>query len=325
VRHGQAFTNLASPPRDKTPEELDALTPDGEAAVRELVASLPKQVAMVLASPKGRTRQTAHILAGDEGVTQESALRPLGGESLKEGGERVGRLVQRLRAKVAPATHAVLVTHSDTGALLLGELHGTPLGERMRHHKLATGEMVCVELRGGAQTAARPDASPPPSSAVDLGLPEGVSCGGVAQEVRTDFSVFTQRSFEAALANAGLERTHLAPESATYGKVAPPPRGKARKARPGSTLWTFSTTSDRGGYPEFVRDASGAVYVLERAPRYLDTRIDAQCRCPPPPPGAEPESMSATFRIDGHKKIEYDAKLIDTRYYHAPDACPPPA
>lgn len=168
VRHAQAYKNLASPPADLTPEQLDSLTPAGQAQGRALQASLPPDVAEVRSSPAQRTRQTAELLAGPIPVQVEPRLRPLDGaiswdtrmaawsrgedprpadgESLADGAARAASLIAELRAQLPPGGHAVWVTHGDIAAVLLGELRGTPLLDRPRRDAIETGAMVCLPL-----------------------------------------------------------------------------------------------------------------------------------------------------------------------------------
>lgn len=167
VRHAQAFKNLDPRPEDLTPEQRDSLTPEGEAQARALAARIPAEVALVLTSPASRTQQTAARLAS---VTPrvEPALRPLdgalswdarvaawtrgedprpeGGESLADGAARTGALLARLRAELTPGQVAIVVTHGDVAALLLGELRETPLLERPTREALGEAEMRCEPL-----------------------------------------------------------------------------------------------------------------------------------------------------------------------------------
>ena len=176
VRHAQAFKNLDPRPPGLTPEQLDSLTPEGEAQACALRASVPEGVALVWSSPMHRTQQTAALLALLPPVVVEPDLRPLrsslpwdermaawergedprqeDGESLSDGAERVLALLDRLRDELASGTHAVVVTHGDIASILLGELRGTPLLERLREDMLDTGQLVCLPLTSDASGSA---------------------------------------------------------------------------------------------------------------------------------------------------------------------------
>ena len=167
VRHAQAVKNLDPRPEGLTPEQLDTLTPQGEAQARQLAEDLPPGALTLYTSPAQRTRQTAALL-GRGTPTVEPALRPLdgkvpwdtrvaawtrgedprppGGESLADGAARVDALLDRLRGTVKPGEGAVLVTHGDVASLLLGALRGTPLLQRPTTDTLGTGELQCEPL-----------------------------------------------------------------------------------------------------------------------------------------------------------------------------------
>lgn len=166
VRHGHAYKNLADPPPDMGPADLDQLTERGQAQATALGATLPRPVALIWTSPTRRTRDTARLLALPAPVEVVDDLRSLEGlrwrerkaalaegrdplpdpgESFADGATRARELLSQLRERLAPGQHAVLVTHLDVAAVLLGELAGTPLLERYAHG-LATGEAACVPL-----------------------------------------------------------------------------------------------------------------------------------------------------------------------------------
>jgi len=169
VRHAEAFKNLTPVPDGMKAQDLDALTPRGEADASALAVRLPPRLEVVLSSPTRRTRQTAEGLAGAVRVEVSEALRPLaggplpaprgelwragedprpeGGESLADGQARVVALLDQLRAELPPGGVAVLVTHGPIAATILGELRGAPLLMRHRTDDLATGEMRCLPLR----------------------------------------------------------------------------------------------------------------------------------------------------------------------------------
>jgi broad specificity phosphatase PhoE len=176
VRHAQAYKNLDPRPAGMSPEQLDSLTPDGEAQARALAGALPDGVARLWSSPARRTRQTAERLGLPVPVRVEPALRPLegdlpwdqrmaawsrgedprpeGGESLADGAARADALLRRLRAELEPGEHAAVVTHGDLASILLGELRGTPLLERPRRDTLGTGQMRCLPLGADASAQA---------------------------------------------------------------------------------------------------------------------------------------------------------------------------
>jgi broad specificity phosphatase PhoE len=168
VRHAEAFKNLTPPPEGLTPEQLDSLTPNGEAQTRAASTHLPRGVRVLASSPANRAQQTARGLGLDVEVAIEPALRALegdlawdarvaawsrgedprpdGGESLADGATRVRALLTSLRARVHDGEHAVVVTHGDVAALVIGELRGTALLERPSRHELGTAEVACLPL-----------------------------------------------------------------------------------------------------------------------------------------------------------------------------------
>lgn len=171
ARHGESFRNLDPVPEGLSAEQLDSLTPTGEGQARALRDRLPQPIGLVWASPAGRTQQTARAVAlepellvvpelrsldGELPWSERTAAwargedpRPPGGESLADGQARVQGLLRRVHTALPPGTHALLVTHSDTAALLLGELRGTPLLERPTRDTLGTGEVTCLPLPPG--------------------------------------------------------------------------------------------------------------------------------------------------------------------------------
>lgn len=172
ARHAEAYQNLVPRPAGLTAAKLDSLTARGEEQARGAAKLLPSGVSLVMSSPAQRARQTAVLLGrGPAGraVKVVAALRsldgalawgkrlqafakgqdprPLGGESLADGQARVRTLLAGLRKRLVPGRHALLVTHGDIAALLLGELEGVPLLERPRRNKLGTGALRCLPLR----------------------------------------------------------------------------------------------------------------------------------------------------------------------------------
>ncbi|MCU0674991.1 MAG: histidine phosphatase family protein [Myxococcota bacterium] len=170
VRHAEAFKNLTPPPEGLTPSQLDALTPNGESQARAAGTHLPRRVGVLASSPANRAQQTARGLGLDVEVAIDPALRALdgdlpwdarvaawsrgddprpdGGESLADGAARVRALLTSLRARVRDGEHAVLVTHGDIAALVIGELRGTALLERPSRHELGTAQVACLPLGG---------------------------------------------------------------------------------------------------------------------------------------------------------------------------------
>jgi broad specificity phosphatase PhoE len=177
IRHAEAWKNVEHPP-DMTPEQLDALTPRGEAQARALGAYLAgRGVARVVSSPAGRARATAAIVAeaaGSEraespalaelaaGKTAEGAPvtfgwrvaqwaagddpRPVGGESLEDGARRALAL---LAEQTAGGRSLAVVSHGDVVAALLGEAAGTPIPERWARHEVPTGSVSELVQEGG--------------------------------------------------------------------------------------------------------------------------------------------------------------------------------
>jgi broad specificity phosphatase PhoE len=168
VRHAEAYRNLNPPPPDLTAEQLDTLTPNGEDQARRLASVLPEPVGLLWSSPTKRTRQTAELSGLDKSVALVPELRllegdvswdervrhwqsdkdprPDGGESLADGHARVLTLLERLRAELPEAHHAVVVTHGDIASLIIGELQGTSLLARPTTHTLGSGETLCLPL-----------------------------------------------------------------------------------------------------------------------------------------------------------------------------------
>lgn len=168
VRHAEAFKNLTPPPDGLTAEQLDSLTPNGETQARAAGTRLPRGVRVLASSAANRAQQTARGLGLDVEVAIDPALRPLegdlswdarvaawsrgddprpdGGESLADGAARVRALLTSLRARLRDGEHAVVVTHGDIAALVIGELRGTALLERPSRHELGTAEVACLPL-----------------------------------------------------------------------------------------------------------------------------------------------------------------------------------
>jgi hypothetical protein len=57
-------------------------------------------------------------------------------------------------AQLDPGDHAIVVTHADIAALLVGELRGTPLRERPTTDALGLGEAVCLPLSASGEEVA---------------------------------------------------------------------------------------------------------------------------------------------------------------------------
>jgi broad specificity phosphatase PhoE len=168
VRHAEAFKNLEPPPEGLASADLDSLTPTGETQARALRRRIPRGVTILRASPTNRTAETARLLGldvpaevdedleplagdlswGERALAAERGedLGPVGGESLVDGQARARRLLERVRARLAPGDHAVVVTHGDLAAILIGELHKTPLLERPARHAIGTGEIASVPI-----------------------------------------------------------------------------------------------------------------------------------------------------------------------------------
>lgn len=170
VRHAEAFKNLSPTPPDMSDAQLDTLTETGAAQARQLGQRLPNGVVLLMTSPAQRAQQTAALLGLKLEARVTPSLRPLegtmswearqaqwargedarpagGGESLADGARRVEALLAEVRQKLGPGEHAVMVTHGDVAALLLGELRGTPLLERTTRDTLATGGMRCLPIQ----------------------------------------------------------------------------------------------------------------------------------------------------------------------------------
>jgi probable phosphoglycerate mutase len=168
ARHAESFGNLTDRSPDLSPEQLDTLTPNGEAQARAAGAKLPGEVVNLWTSPKQRAQQTAasyglkakpmintelRPLDGDMTMaTREQAWalggdpRPEGGESLADGAARAESVLGKARALTDAGQTTVLVTHSDLSALILGALQGTPVMERLMTHRLETAEFACAPL-----------------------------------------------------------------------------------------------------------------------------------------------------------------------------------
>ncbi len=165
ARHAEAFRNLNPPPAGMTPDQLDALTPEGEAQAGRAGERLPPGAAAVYSSPARRTRQTATRLGRGEPLVA-AELRPLAGtlsyserlvawqrgddprpadgESQGDGLARVRSLLARLRTEVPPEAHVVLVSHGDIAPLIVGELRGTPPLARPEQEAFETAQVVCL-------------------------------------------------------------------------------------------------------------------------------------------------------------------------------------
>jgi broad specificity phosphatase PhoE len=165
VRHAQAFRNLNPPPAGLTPDQLDALTPNGEGQAGRAGERLPPGAAAVYSSPARRTRQTATRLGRGEPFVAaelrplEGSLsysdrlvawqrgddpRPADGESLDDGLTRIRGLLARLRTEVPADAHVVLVSHGDIAPLVVGELRGTPPLARPEQEAFETAQVVCL-------------------------------------------------------------------------------------------------------------------------------------------------------------------------------------
>lgn len=177
VRHTEAYKNLDPLPAGLSQEELDSLTPQGEAQAMALGRELPAVVAGVWSSPYQRTQQTATLidrgevvvadalapLAGEMSWDERTAAwqrgddpRPAWGESLDDGAERAVPFIAELRGALQPGEAAVLVTHGDLASIILGELRGTYLLDRPFEDTLATGEFACEPLGASSTSASSP-------------------------------------------------------------------------------------------------------------------------------------------------------------------------
>ena len=168
ARHAESFGNLTDRSPDLSPEQLDTLTPNGEAQARAAGAKLPDGVVNLWTSPRERAKQTAAAYGLSVTPMINADLRPIdgeiswaererawalgedprppGGESLADGAARAEAVLGKARALTDAGQTTVLVTHSDLSALLLGALHGTPVMERMMTHRLETAELACAPL-----------------------------------------------------------------------------------------------------------------------------------------------------------------------------------
>ncbi len=158
IRHAQALKNVAHPP-DTPPEQLDALTPTGEAQARALGAALRgRGVTRLLTSPARRARETAALVGAALGLEAEvapglaqlargGAAGPSGPSMMAaaDGGEPLAEGVARALAAIEPALQAgegvVVVTHGDIAAGLIGHAAGTPLAESWPKHEPPTGSV----------------------------------------------------------------------------------------------------------------------------------------------------------------------------------------
>lgn len=169
VRHAEAYKNVPALSAGMTPEQLDRLTPAGEAQAKALRDRL-SGLALAWTSPAGRAQATA-ALASDVAAVERAELRSLdgdvawskrladwaqgtdprapGGESLEDGAVRARALLEELRQALPAGGRAAVFTHGDLAALLLGELQGTPLLQRPTAHELAASEARCVPLDPG--------------------------------------------------------------------------------------------------------------------------------------------------------------------------------
>ncbi len=157
VRHGHAFTNLKSPPPWPI-DQLDHLTDAGVEQVSRLATALSETpLSAAFSSPAGRALDTARLLF-PTAPTVDPRLRPMeiakkadggetdfklytdawtkgtdpridGGESMRDVGDRVMRLVQE-RHRAAPGSTVLLVAHSEVTAAFLGEVRGIPPASR---------------------------------------------------------------------------------------------------------------------------------------------------------------------------------------------------
>ncbi len=149
-----------------TVDQLDALTPEGEAQAERAGERLPAGALAVYASPARRTRQTAARVAPHAEALVASELRslegsmpyveleaawrrgedprPPDGESLGDGLARVRSLLRRVQTEVPADAHVVFVTHGDIAPLIIGESKGTPPLERPFREGFETGQVVCL-------------------------------------------------------------------------------------------------------------------------------------------------------------------------------------
>jgi broad specificity phosphatase PhoE len=147
VRHAQAYGNLKGAPPGLTTEQLNTLTEKGRIQAKKLGAEVPRPVRAVFASPTGRTRMTAELMELGEPIGLTGELSALEDESLDAGRERILEAIDRARAEGVDGKHIVMVTHGKVASLLIGELKGTPLSERVSAHQISYGEAVCLPMQ----------------------------------------------------------------------------------------------------------------------------------------------------------------------------------
>jgi len=168
ARHAESFGNLTERPADLSPEQLDTLTPNGEAQARAAGAKLPDGVVNLWTSPRERAKQTAAAYGLSVTPKIDIDLRPIDGEiswnewgrawalgeepspaeveNLLDGAARAKTVLGKARAFTDAGETTVIVTHSDLAALLLGALRELPLMDRFYIYKLETAEIVCGPL-----------------------------------------------------------------------------------------------------------------------------------------------------------------------------------
>jgi broad specificity phosphatase PhoE len=147
VRHAQAYGNLKGAPPGLTTEQLNTLTEKGRVQAKKLGAEVPRPVAAVFASPTGRARMTAELMGLGVPIGLTGELSALEDESLDHGRQRILEAIDRARAAVTTGKNVVMVTHGKVAALLIGELKGTPLSERVAAHRISYGEAICLPMQ----------------------------------------------------------------------------------------------------------------------------------------------------------------------------------
>ena len=184
VRHGEAYTNLSSPPPDMPEHQRDRLTERGRAMVQALTKMVaPLEPHAILASPAGRAFETAAILSrelptafptgeprlrpiemGRDAAGKELAIaarvedwragrdpRPRDGESIEDVGARVDALARDMASRHRGQV-ILLVAHSEVIGAWLGSLAAVEPAKRYPFNVgLASMTVVDVPARGPAR------------------------------------------------------------------------------------------------------------------------------------------------------------------------------
>jgi broad specificity phosphatase PhoE len=90
---------------------------------------------------------TAELMGLDVPIGLTGELSALEDESLEDGRQRILEAIDRARTAVTTGKHVVMVTHGKVAALLIGELKGTPLSERVSDHRISYGEAICLPMQ----------------------------------------------------------------------------------------------------------------------------------------------------------------------------------